>query len=162
MRSGKVKKKICLVLDGPEPGDDGRLALLDEFDGLADLCGAFHVDILIVGWPSIPNGLRQRMTEPLRSLGAAIRFVDPSDYADIQPETAHRGKSLAMFRHLSEEGDYDIIHFLGQPWLAFYTLCARSQSTAFVDSVIVLQPDSLDLALSRGRRASRGCDGPDP
>ena len=144
MRSGKVKKKVCLVLDEPEPGDDGRLAFLDEFDGLADLCGAFHVDILIVGWPSIPNGLRQRMTEPLRSLGAAIRFVDPADYADIQPETAHRGKSLAIFRHLSEEGDYDIIHFLGQPWLAFYTLCARSQSTAFVDSVIVLQPDSLD------------------
>ncbi|HMR36359.1 glycosyltransferase [uncultured Paracoccus sp.] len=139
-----MKKKVCLVLDGPEPGDDGRLALLDEFDGLADLCGAFHVDILIVGWPSISNGLRQRMTEPLRSLGAAIRFVDPSDYADIQPETAHRGKSLAIFRHLSEEGDYDIVHFLGLPWLAFYTLCARSQSTAFVDSVIVLQPDSLD------------------
>lgn len=126
MRSGKVKKKICLVLDGPEPGDDGRLALLDEFDGLADLCGAFHVDILIVGWPSIPNGLRQRMTEPLRSLGAAIRFVDPSDYADIQPETAHRGKSLAMFRHLSEEGDYD--NSLPWPALAGFLHALRPQS----------------------------------
>lgn len=143
MRSGKVKKKVCLVLNESGPGENGHLASLDGLSGLASLCETFNVDILVSSWPSLPAGAKKNITRQCRSLGANVCFVDPTRYAEIQPETAQRASSLAVFRHLSEEGDYDVVHFLGEPWLAFYTLCARNQGTAFSDSVIVLQPDRL-------------------
>jgi glycosyltransferase involved in cell wall biosynthesis len=85
-----------------------------------------------------PSAKRLVETECSR-VGVKLLFLNAARYGSFGTAKV-RGKSYAVFRHLVEFGNYDVVHFVDEGWLAFYTLCARSQGVAFANTVFFLQP----------------------
>ncbi len=140
MNPSRGKNRVCLVVDEPKVGSDGKL-VLPELAGILDLLTDRHrVDVIVMTSAGTASTIRQAAALQYSRPNVRVEFLDPVRYASFGKGQKYRPKSYAVFRHLTNAPEYHIVHFIGESWLAFYTLAARSQGVAFANTMIVLQP----------------------
>lgn len=131
-------RTVCLVTEELS-GIGGSGGIGAAFYELALVLAESGATVDVLFCPAAPLGEEEVAQLKRRFSQHAIKLNFLQESAYVDGASSHEKRSYAVYRHLLESRAYDYIHFHDYKGLGFFSVKAKKQGQAFLDTALVVQ-----------------------